>query len=126
MKRLAAFFLMLLMISLLWACHKEELVPTGYPSGEVQRPFLVYHGTLYVYADELLEHTALPLNCSEIGRIASVDNKNMPQEDFAASRMDVGTVLYSTDEETPPHIYADVIWGEAGPKYMIFSICTEY
>ena len=28
MKRLAAFFLILLMISLLCACSKEELVPT--------------------------------------------------------------------------------------------------
>lgn len=32
----------------------------------------------------------------------------------------------STDEEVPEHICADVIWGEAGPKYMIFGICTEY
>ena len=106
----------------------EELAPTGYPSGEVQRPFLYYHDTLYVYVDTLLEPTQLPLDPVQIGVIETVDNKNMPETDFAASRMDVGTKLYAAkhEAENPKSIYADVIWGEAGQKLMLFEICTEY
>lgn len=75
--------------------NKPGVTPTGYPNGEVQRQFLFYNGTLYVFIDEGVR--ALPEGWQEVGTVKSVDNKARPTEEFAATRLEVGMKVFAKE-----------------------------
>ena len=98
--------LLCLMIVLVGICgcgqqseeNESSIAPTGYPDGEIQRKYVYYDDTLYVYSDRAVK--SLPENCELVGKVLSVDNINLPQEDFGAARLVVGDEVYAvTDEE---------------------------
>ncbi len=77
---------------------ESSMAPTGYPEGEIQREYVYYDDTLYVYSDSC--RASLPENCELAGEVLIVDNMNLPQEDFAAARLAVGDEVYTvTDQE---------------------------
>lgn len=83
---------------------ESSTAPTGYPSGEVQREYVYYEDTLYVYADRY--ETSLPENCELVGEVLSVDNTKLPQEDFQASRLKVGNEVYAVTDENILYVKA--------------------
>ena len=98
--------------------------PTGYPDGDVQRPFLYCCQTLYVYQDEQLYPGDLPANCRRIGTVAAVDNTVLPSGDFAAAHLDAGTELYADAADPPETVYAKVLWRN-DELFMVFRPYTE-
>ena len=81
-------------------CGKDGANPTGYPSGTIQRPYLFVGGTRYVYTGILLE-VKEDYYFTEIGIVQKVDNENLPDEEWEASRLEKGQrvfvhSLYST------------------------------
>lgn len=107
-KRIPVLLVLALLAALLASCAQEKPQapaepsgqnvplagdPTGYPSGEVQWEFVFYGSTLYVYSDEYL--TQLPEDAQEVGAVVSVDNLNLPDTEFEASRLEVGTKIYT-------------------------------
>ena len=74
---------------------EPDVTPTGYPNGEVQRQFLFYNGTLYVFINEGIR--ALPEGWQEVGTVKSVDNKARPAEEFAATRLEVGMKVFAKE-----------------------------
>lgn len=83
--------------------ESEQLTPTGYPSGEIQRASVYYNGTLYFYT---AEGTELPLGegFERVGAITAIDNTEYPSEEFCASRLEVGQEVYGNRDE-PDQIY---------------------
>lgn len=96
--------------------NTDPLVPTGYPDGEIQRPYLYCNGTLYVYCAEV--QTDLPQDAELIGEVRSVDNLHLPSEEFAASRLDVGDKVYKTE-----HLGGLIV--EENDRFARFEVCTQ-
>ena len=78
--------------------------PTGYASGEVQIPFLYYHGQLWLPAGELTSE--VPDGYVLAGNVQQVDNRSVPQEEFAASHLMLHAAVYA-NEEKPDLIIID-------------------
>ena len=70
----------------------------GYPWGTVQRAFLMYDGTLYVYADRSV--TELLPSYQQIGSVKVVDNTKVPSQDFDATWLEEGMGVYKHPEES--------------------------
>lgn len=83
-----------------------ELEPTGYPTGEIQYTYVFYDGQLYWY--EAAVFTLDKEKMSYIGTVQSVDNIELPDEDFEASRLGLGTVLYKDNK----YDYLYAAWGD--------------
>ena len=77
------------------------IVPTGFPSGEVQREFLFYNGTLYVYGYEYY----IDVNEEEIsnkwdgykyvGKVEKTSDTKTPNEEFEAAHLNIGASIYA-------------------------------
>ena len=76
-------------------------VMTGYPDGEIQRPYLFYNGTLYQYKfecrkvpkDKIIEVYGYEF----VGSVNKTSNVEMPDEEMEASRFSVGAEIYAND-----------------------------
>jgi len=107
MKKLLALLLALACMLLLVSCgsngtdyteavemRKEvPTLPTGYPSGEMQQPQIMYDGLLYFYFATGFEEP-LPHGYECIGNVEGVDNKNTPKSDYYGARVELGQEIY--------------------------------
>ena len=95
--------------------------PTGYSSGRLQREFLYYKGTVYVYAASYVK--TLPDHYLKVGEILSVDNENMPTSDFQAANLEIGEEVYTFEgSETATDMYIIVKRSEDRfEKFVVYS-----
>lgn len=96
--------LCLLCMLILGACAKtegpseENLTPTGYPSGEIGQPQVMYNGQIYYYEFDGFDKP-LPDDFEYVGLIEEVDNVNEPEEDFCGARVKVDQGIYANAED---------------------------
>ena len=103
MKKMIAL-LLVLMLLLVGCSEKADVInaeeeneititPTGYPTGEVQQPQVVYDGLVYYYFATGFDEP-LPSGYNCVGIVEVVDNDNPPKYDFHGSRVEVGQEIY--------------------------------
>lgn len=81
----------------------EQVMPTGYPADEVQRPCIYYNGSLYLYSAEGFDKP-LEKGFEKVGTVAAVDNTKYPSEEFHGARLERGQEVYA-DENASDKIY---------------------
>lgn len=83
----------------------DKEVETGYASGEIQHKYLFYNGNLYKYSgvsdDKISEKEFLDKwkNFKHIGYIHKISNTEIPNEEFEASRMNLGDKVYINPDD---------------------------
>jgi len=88
----------------------NETGSTGYESG-VQRPQIMYNGTVYFYqAEDLLKK--VPKSFSYAGDIKENNDELPPERDWEGSRVTVGQKIYS-DENNLDCVYIEYDQGFA-------------
>lgn len=102
MKKLIALFLSLICVLPLIGCahqNEDSTTPTGYPTGKIQQPQIMYNGQVYFYfATGFAE--PLPDGYELMGSISGVDNDNEPTEDFHGARVELGQEVYASEANT--------------------------
>jgi len=96
MKKVIALLLAVsCMLALVGCAHQTEepTSPTGYPSGEIQQPQIMYDGLLYFYFATGFDEP-LPEGYDYVGDVEEVDNENAPQYDFQGSRVELRQEIY--------------------------------
>ena len=112
---LTAAFLAVLLSSGVLSNNDQDSSQTGYPDGTVQRQYLFYHGTRYIYAGE--QWKGDPKELTEAGTVLKVDNEHLPDEEGEVSRMSQGEKYYLRDADGPSiRIYVE--W----PDHQKFAI----
>ena len=84
MKKIIAITLTIVCLLGLVGCNKtngEDLTPTGYPSGQVQRQQVMYNGVIYYYAANGFD-SPLPDGYELVGDVKEVDNDKEPSVDL--------------------------------------------
>lgn len=71
----------------------EPTTPTGYPTGSIQQPQIMYDGLLYFYFATGFDEP-LPEGYEYVGNVEEVDNENAPQYDFQGSRVELRQEIY--------------------------------
>ena len=72
------------------------LVPTGFPyEGIISEFLLFYNGTLYLGTGI---RQSLPEEAEFVGKVASIDTENIPDEEFETSYLYVGMDIYSLNK----------------------------
>ena len=94
---------------------EEPTTPTGYPSGELQQPQVMYDGLIYYYFATGFDEP-LPDGYECVGEVAEVDNVNIPQNDFQGARVDLMQEIYVL-----PGIH-DTIYIKYADGYARFSL----
>ena len=89
--------------------------PTGYPTGSVQRPQIMYDGTLYLYSAKGFDEP-LPEGFSLVGSVQCVDDANAPTRDFAGSLVEVGQKIYASPENSSIYVEYTDGFGEFVPE----------
>ena len=74
------------------------LSPTGYPSGEIQRQYVMVNGNSYIGA--VGNKTTLPDGYILYGSIATEQNTELPKNDLEGVHVSVGTEVYYNPDET--------------------------
>lgn len=98
MKKIFAITLTIVCLLRLVGCNKtdgENLAPTGYPSGQVQRQQVMYNGVIYYYTANGFD-SPLPDGFELVGEVKEVDNDQEPSVDWCGSRVDVGQEIYAS------------------------------
>ena len=114
------------MIALLlaWACvlglvgcgHNEApTTPTGYPTGKIQQPQIMYNGQVYYYFATGFGEP-LPDGYGLVGSITVIDNDNEPTEDFHGSRVELGQEVYASESN------AETVYVKYEKGYAQFAI----
>lgn len=80
------------------AKHDHAATPTGVPRGEIWQPQLMYDDVIYYYFATGFNEP-LPEGYELVGSVESVDNRNLPTENFEAVRMSVGQEIYACESE---------------------------
>lgn len=94
--------------------NKPAVTPTGYPDGEIQVPCFRYDGGIYWHVDVTTK--PLPEEYKNVGSINKIDNINLPSEDFAAARLEIGMEVYAVPGENNEVLYvkmepnANIYW----------------
>ncbi len=71
-------------------------VQTGYPSGEIQRPQVMFRGNIYVYSGEGRD-LPLPTGFAKVGAVSSLDNDPLTfSGEFTGSRVTVGQEIFAS------------------------------
>lgn len=97
MKKRIAIVLTIVCLLGLAGCNKtDNLTPTGYPSGQVQRQQVMYHGVIYYYTANGFDNP-LPEGYELAGEVKEVDNDKEPSVDWSGSHVDVGQEIYASD-----------------------------
>lgn len=86
------------------------LKPSGYPDGELQKPYLFVEGTRYVYT-LTAAFTSLPENVAFVGQVSKIDNIQLPDEELEAARLALGDRIYrSGDKLLVEHGSTEYYW----------------
>lgn len=110
-KKLFTVAFMIVGLAALSACSGNNIVsegsgtttvienPTGYPDGGVQRPYLMYEGTLYQHTFERKKVSKDEITKAYPGyeyaaSIKKISNKDMPDEELEGSRFSEGAEIY--------------------------------
>jgi len=104
MKKLIALVLALVCVLGLVGCTSQiknstPEIETGYPSGEIQQPQIMYNGQVYFYFATGFDEP-LPDGYELVGSISAVDNINEPTEDFYGARVESGQEIYASEANT--------------------------
>ena len=73
-------------------------LPTGHPSGKVQREYVFCNGSRYVFSLSAAAST-VPDRAVFLGEISKVDNDALPDEEIEASNLNLGDKVYAVDEK---------------------------
>ena len=89
--------------------ESKEEVPTGYPSGQMQREYLYYNGVVWVYDTSGFNSTdkrvsELPEGATYVGEVLFEDPYEIPDEDFHSAHIKVGRKIYISAEEDTLYI----------------------
>lgn len=71
--------------------------PTGFPEGELQMFYVYYGGRLYEFRTSVAAE--VPVNALPVGTVQSVDNRNLPDEEFEAAHYEVGQPIYAWEDQ---------------------------
>ena len=117
MKKLIALILVLACMLALVGCSQNDdpTTPTGYPTGKIQQPQIMYNGQVYYYFATGFDEP-LPDGYELVGSISTVDNDNEPTEDFHGSRVEVGQEVYASASN------AETVYVKYEKGYAQFSI----
>lgn len=96
----------------------EPTTPTGYPSGEVQQPQIMYDGLLYFYFATGFEEP-LPDGYSCAGMVDAVDHEHTPESECHGARVEWGQEIYAL-----PGVH-DTIYVKYENGYARFSLKKE-
>ena len=102
MKKFIALLLALTCVLAMVGCiaiHKDPTTPTGYPTGKIQQPQIMYNGQVYFYFATGFDEP-LPDGYALVGSIAVVDNDNEPTEDFHGARVELAQEVYASEADT--------------------------
>ncbi len=78
------------------ASQKAGQTPTGYPTGTVQQPQIMYEGQIYYYTANGFD-SPLPLGYLLVGAVKKVDNNDPPTENWTCGRVELGQAIYAKD-----------------------------
>jgi len=97
MKKMIALLLALACVLALVGCGQNEdpTTPTGYPTGKIQQPQIMYNGQVYFYFATGFDEP-LPDGYELVGSISAVDNDNEPKEDFHGARVELEQEVYAS------------------------------
>ena len=121
MKKLIALFLALTLVLGLVGCsgqNEDPSTPTGYPTGKIQQPQVMYNGQIYFYFATGFDEP-LPDGYALVGSITVVDNDNEPTEDFHGARVELGQEVYASEANT------ETVYVEYEKGYAQFAIRTS-
>ena len=94
----------------LCACGNDESEKmTGYPSGEVQKEYVMVNDAIYCYSgktQESLEQIE-EKGYAKAGEISICDNTKIPEANFTAAQIDEGTIIY-VREKDEEYIYLEM------------------
>lgn len=104
MKKSIALFFALICVFVFVGCARQNeenitATETGYASGEIQQPQIMYNGKIYFYSDNGFDKP-LPDGYEYAGSITGVDNLNEPKEDFHGARVESGQEVYASENHT--------------------------
>ena len=118
MKKVIALFLTVICLLFLIGCayqNEDPTTPTGYPTGKIQQPQILYNGQVYSYfATGFAE--PLPDGYELVGSICGVDNDNEPTEDFHGARVEAGQEVYASE------VNADTVYVKYEKGYAQFTV----
>lgn len=78
-------------------CHiNDNTAETGYPTGEIQQPQIMYNGQVYFYFATGFDEP-LPDGFEYVGSVTGVDNIIEPIADFFGARVELGQEIYADD-----------------------------
>lgn len=119
MKKATALLFALTCVFVLAACGRQiddnTDTETGYPSGEIQQPQIMYDGQIYFYFATGFDEP-LPDGYEYVGSITGVDNVNEPKEDFYGARIELEQEVYASGT------YVDTIYVKYENGYARFTI----
>ena len=118
MKKLIALFLALACVLTMGGCatqNEAPTTPTGYPTGKIQQPQIMYNGQIYFYFATGFDEP-LPDGYALVGSIAVVDNDNEPAEDFHGARVELAQEVYASEDDT------DTVYVKYEKGYAQFTI----
>ena len=102
MKKFIALLLALTCVLAMVGCaakHEDPTAPTGYPTGKIQQPQIMYNGQVYFYFATGFDEP-LPNGYTLVGSITVVDNDNEPTEDFHGARVELAQEVYASKADT--------------------------
>ena len=102
LKKLTALLLALICALTAAGCGTQpgrETTETGYPSGEIQFPEIMYSGHVYSYYATGFDEP-LPDGYEYAGSIVAVDNINGAEQNFTGARVDVGQKFYASADNS--------------------------
>ena len=110
MKKWSGLLLALACVLILTGCGSQTAketarAETGYPSGEIQFPEIMYYEHVYSYYATGFDEP-LPDGYEYAGSIVAVDNINGAEQNFTGARVDVGQKFYSS-ADNPAVIYVE-------------------
>lgn len=118
MKKLIALFLTWICVLSLSGCghqNADSTTPTGYPTGKIQQPQIMYNGQVYFYFATGFDEP-LPDGFELVGSISVVDNDNEPTEDFHGARVELGQEVYASEAN------ADMVYMKYEKGYAQFAV----
>lgn len=98
MKKFILLLLTLYSILALVGCARqndEPPAPTGYHTGKIQQPQIMYNGQVYFYSATGFDEP-LPDGYEFAGSISAVDNNNKPAENFHGARVELEQEVYAS------------------------------
>ena len=98
--------------------NEDPTTPTGYPTGKIQQPQIMYNGQIYFYFATGFDEP-LPDGYCCAGIVEIVDNENPPASECQGARVEVGQEIYAL-----PGVH-DTIYVKYENGYARFSIKKE-